>query len=105
EMVRMPVGFHGQRRLGQCDLWLACRRPQLPDVSSLGSGPDAIFPTGPLLAPIDDPSYRQQVAELNRVPAFGSPGQEQNLLLDVGCQTLQAHDLGNPRPSDMPQLG
>jgi hypothetical protein len=45
-----------------------------------------VIPLDPLLAPVGDPGNGKQVPELNRVSTFGNTGQEQNLLLHVGCQ-------------------
>src|SRR5712692_6817464 len=44
------------------------------------------LPSAPLLSPIGDGRDRQQVPELNRVPAPKSAGQEKDVLLKVGSK-------------------
>src|SRR6266851_6923649 len=63
------------------------------------------LPSAPLLSPVGDGRDRQQVPELNRVPAPESAGQEKDLLLKVGSKAKEAHDLTQPRPADVPQPG
>src|SRR5262249_9095380 len=45
------------------------------------------------------------MAQLDRVPATGDRGPEEDFFLDVGSQREQVHDLRDPRPADMTQAG
>src|SRR6266851_280314 len=44
------------------------------------------LPSDPLLSPVGDDRDRQEVPEMNRVPAFESAWQEKDLLLQIGSE-------------------
>jgi hypothetical protein len=84
---------HQAIRAGQ-PAWSNVRVERIPQ-----AGPEA-----PLLAPVRDPRDRLQVGQTDRIGSSISGGQEQNLLLDIGRQQEQVHDLGNARPAHVTQL-
>src|SRR6266436_2481206 len=63
------------------------------------------LPSAPLLSPVGDGRDRQQVPELNRVPAPESAGQEKNRLLEVGSKAKEARDLAQTCAADVSQPG
>src|SRR6266851_5781028 len=63
------------------------------------------LPSAPLLSPVGDGRDRQQVPELNRVPAPESTGQEKDLLLKVGSKAKEARDLAQTCAADVSQPG
>src|SRR5207245_8766912 len=62
-------------------------------------------PEAPLLVPVQDLRDRLQLGQSYRIGSCTGGGQEQNLLLEIGRQQEQVHDLGNARPAYVTQLG
>ena len=62
-------------------------------------------PEAPLLVPVRDLRDRLQLGQADRIAASTGGRQEQNLLLDIGRQQEQVHDLGDARPAHLTQLG
>src|SRR5713101_3260878 len=56
-------------------------------------------PEAPLLVPVRDLSDRLQLGQTDRIASSPGERQEQNLLLDIGRQQEQVHDLGDARPA------
>ena len=77
----------------------------LNETKSANSSTSYALPHPPLLAPVrfghDAPNH----ALANRIATMLRARQEEQLLLDVGRQMKQVHDLGDTGPRDVPELG
>ena len=63
------------------------------------------FPHPALLPPVEDCCQRLKLVQMDRITATRHARQEQDLLLDIGRQLPQVHDLRNPSAGDLPELG
>jgi len=64
-----------------------------------------LAPHPPLLAPVKDSGDRPNHVLEDRIATVVGAGQEENLLLDVGGDLKQVHDLGHTRAADVAEPG